>query len=78
MPILGNRPRPETGMSNHEYATRFGWIFECALSPEEYLDACEFFVCESEIEQIARKSVMRAIRFRKSFFGRLLVMLKFI
>lgn len=73
MTLLSTHKRKNTGMSNHEYATRFGWIFEFALSPEEYLDACESFECESEIEQIARKRVIRVLRFRRSFLGRVLV-----
>lgn len=74
--MLSTHKNPQVGMSNHEYATRFGWIFEFHLSPEEYEDACECFENSSEIERIAFKRVMRVIRFRKSFFGRLLTFIR--
>lgn len=72
MPLLSTHKNELRKMSNHEYATRFGWIFEISLSPEEYEEACEHFACASEIERIAYKRVMRVMRFRRSFLYRVL------
>ena len=72
MPFLSTKKRKNTGMSDHEYASRFGWTVEFELSPAEYLDACEYFESAAELEAIALKRFQRAIKFRKSVLGRFL------
>lgn len=70
MALLSSKKREHIGMSDHEYATRFGWTFNLNLSAEEYLEVSECFESRHELEQLARKSLKRALRFRKSAFGR--------
>lgn len=72
MPFLNTKKRKNTGMSDHEYASRFGWTINVELPPAEYLDACECFESADELEAIALKRFQRTIRFRKSVVGRLL------
>lgn len=75
MELLSTKKYSNTGMSNHEYACRFGWTLEIQLSPEEYEHACRCFKRFGEMERIARRKVQRSIRFRKSILGQLLVRL---
>lgn len=76
MSFLSTKKRRNTGMSDHEYAKRFGWQIKFDLSPKEYVEACEYFESADELNAIALKKIQRAIRFRKSFFGRLLAFLR--
>ena len=72
MPFLSTERRKNSGMSDHEYASRFGWTVEFSLSAAEYLDACEHFESAEELEAIVLKRFQRTIRFRKSVVGRFL------
>ena len=70
MALLSAKKRENVGMSDHEYATRFGWTFNLNLSAEEYLEICDRFESCHELEQLARKSLKRALWFRQSAVGR--------
>ena len=62
-------------MSNHEYATRFGWKLNLQLSPEDYLQACERFESLKALETHALKCLKRSLRFRQSAVWRFWVWL---
>ena len=70
--MLNREKRQNTGMSDHEYASRFGWTVELRLSPEEYKAACNSFESNYELQAFARKCFQWSIDFRKSFFGKII------
>lgn len=75
MSLLCTRKRENTGMSDHEYATRFGWTVEIHLSADDYLQASERFETLKELETLALKCFRGSVRFRRSKIGRLLAWL---
>lgn len=70
-PILSTKQYSNRS-SDHDYAKVYGWTFDCEITSEDYLDACEVFDSISEIENMAEKLMSRKIRFRKSLLGRLI------
>lgn len=75
MSLLCTRKRANTGMSDHEYATRFGWTVNMHLSADDYSQASERFENLKELEMLALKCFRWSVRFRTSKIGRLLALL---